>query len=184
MGAGASSILVYSSQNKKLNNNLSTVQDCDQFTPEELASPLFDQSSFKNLKNLYVYGAYTNQSQEFSTELVKVPKTLTVDDWCSNVITGNGNSFLPFGIEAVESNLFTLAFIVFGLAAIPYFNKHNNFLWFMNLWYLRVALIIVACFMLQRSANPETKYSWDDIVNNNLSISPEVLSRFTFFGKK
>ena len=132
MGAGASSILVYSSQNKKLNDNLSTVQDCDQFTPEELASPLFDQSSFKNLKNLYVYGAYTNQSQEFSTELVKVPKTLTVDDWCSNVITGNGNSFLPFGIEAVESNLFTLAFIVFGLAAIPYFNKHNNFLWFMN----------------------------------------------------
>ena len=185
---GLTTSVLYKTQTKNLSFNTDT-QICADLTLEELSGQLFDLPDFKNLKNFYVYAGVTALGLN---TLIKVPKNLTVQEWCDNtgsfepdserIIYTPGN-FLPFGVEAVESNLFTLAFIVFGIAVILPGNK--NYLWFMNLWWARVALIIIGCFMLQRSANPETKYSWNDVVSGNLpALAPIQTPLNKLFAKK
>ena len=157
----------YSTQDKTFTNKLNSdiAEICNSDNPDyDGTASIYTTSVFAGLHNVYLGDTPSNS-------MVYIPKSTTVEQFCTIASLGNRQLF-----EVRETRLFVYAMILFGLAAIPYgiilspFSmKSRNFLYFMDLLPLRLALITIGILILVRTSNPKTTIPLSSITS---SISP------------
>jgi quercetin dioxygenase-like cupin family protein len=144
---------VYSTQQKKF-SGYSFSQVCNEGREDYDEDALvYSQPELKGLHNLYVASDYG---------LVHLPKRLTVRDFCSY-----GISFSYFELQ--ESNLLTVAIVLFAMSAIP---NHQFNRWIL---FVRLALVALGLVVILRASNPKQTIAFNDL----LTSTPRSFSKAT-----